>query len=104
MNRKLSIVSTEELEKAESQLHEIYDHYCEQGGKKYITRSQLQQFAQEGNLVDKKLTVPAIGLTFDGVVVGNKPGLKFPRFMEACRRLAVEKEITYQNLVIFVHW
>ena len=102
--RKLSQVSTAELEEAEGKLREIYEHFCTRSGKSYVTRGQLQQFATESNLCDdKKLTTDEVGLVFDRVVVGKKPGLKFPRFMEATRRIAIEKQITYQSLVLMAH-
>ena len=55
-SRKLSQVSTQELEEAETQLRELYEHFCAEG-KTYITRVQLQTFAEDSNLLDKKLSL-----------------------------------------------
>jgi hypothetical protein len=125
MSRKLSRVSADEMAELNKKLDEIFADFCEEGGG--VTKASLQQLAKEGGLLDKNLKDGDVGLIFESTKLGKKKVRKYleahqnqalssvtllkdslrlatqelnaDRFFEAFRKMAVTKEVTFQELV-----
>jgi serine/threonine protein kinase len=95
--RRLSSVSKAEKENTDFHIHTLFMAHenKDTGG---VTSAGLLAFAVECNLLEKRLTKNDVGLIFDSVKLGKKTSLSFDRFKEAVRKMAVKKEVTYQEL------
>jgi len=96
-SRKLSRVSTQEVEELNNLLLNFFKKYCQ--GDDGMSSGQLQSFAEESGLCDKKMSTGDVGLVFQSVKLGKKNTLNFDRFQEAIRKMAIQKEITYQEII-----
>lgn len=91
--RKISNVSEQERSAAEAAMTEIFSQFAEGDT---LSEAGLKRFAAEA---DTGVDEAQVGLIFQAVKVGRKPGLNFERFKEAVRKIAMEKESTYHELV-----
>jgi hypothetical protein len=79
-----------------AELRNMFEDMREEGG---MTLASMVTWCKECNLLDKKLTIPQVGLIFTSVVVGKKKSLHFDRFQEAVRKVAIAKGNTYQEVI-----
>ena len=97
-SRKLSRVSAEELSELNNLALVFFKKYCQ--GEDGMSSEQLQTFAEEcGVCGGSRMTRKNVGMVFQAVKLGRKTTLNFDRFQEAIRRIAISKEITYQELI-----
>jgi CRP-like cAMP-binding protein len=93
----MSVVSKTELNLLESTLRALYETFiCTDES---MDSEALQNFARDCNLIEPKLRPNDVDLIFVGVKLGKKSTLSFDRFQEACRKMAMKKEVTYAELV-----
>lgn len=96
--RKLSRVSSAEMAEINLRLQRQFEAACDtdQG----ITSAGLTKWATDAGLLDRrKLTASDVGMIFASVKLGKKTALKFDRFQEAVRKVAIAKECTFQEVV-----
>ena len=77
-SRKLSRVSAQEKEELDNALLNFFKKFCQ--GEDGMSSSQLQCFAQECNLCDKKMTEGDVLMVFQSVKLGKKDAINFDRF------------------------
>jgi hypothetical protein len=103
-SRKQSVVSAEEREQRDKDLQYLFNKYedsSEMGLPPGISSNGLTNFAKRCNLTDGKLTDSKVGLIFQSTKLAGKKkhDMNFERFQEATRKMAMDKNITYQELV-----
>jgi tetratricopeptide (TPR) repeat protein len=95
--RRISRVSAVEVQDSQFSLENLYKKYCQ--GEDGINEQQFVFLISGSDLIDKSCSETDCGLIFASVRVGKKTTLNFDRFTEAIRKIAVKKEMTYQELV-----
>ena len=99
--RKLSKVSAEEMAELNSALFELFEKYSDHDGG--ITATGLTRFCAECKLLDSgcghAMKETDCTLIFEAVKLRRKTFLNFDRFQEAVRKVAMTKEVTYQELI-----
>jgi hypothetical protein len=95
--RKLSRVSAEEMAGVHASLFGLFDQFKD--GVMGITAAGCQRFAADAALLDSKLTASEVGLIFSGVKLQKKEELGYGQFVEAVRKMAAKKGVTYQELI-----
>jgi hypothetical protein len=100
--RKQSVVTPEERAQRDKDVEYLFNKYedsSEMGLPKGISSNGLTKFAQKSNLTDGKLTEKKCGLIFQATKLGKKQDLNKERYQEALRKMAMEKNITFGELV-----
>jgi hypothetical protein len=78
------------------QLSQLFDRYST---KDVMTEAQLQAMCKQCELYQgHALATIDITMIFTSTKVGRKQELKFDRFEEACRKIAVKKSVTFTEL------
>ena len=85
--RKISNVTDQERNAAETAVQEFFDNYSSEGK---VTEQGLKRFAADAQLIGDGLDDAAVGLIFQSVKVSG--ALNFDRFKEATRKLARKDE------------
>jgi len=96
MARKLSKVSASEMQQLEHDLKELFGRYNDPTG---INEAAFAKLCSECGVTDAKFSSNDVALVFTAVKVGKKKSLNFGRFQEAIRKVAIQKEVTYQELI-----
>jgi hypothetical protein len=95
--RKLSKVSAEEMTMLNEQLEAMFNEFKDD--ETGITKAGIEKFCTNCKLFDNKLKSSDCGMIFEAVKVRKKTTLNFDRFQEAVRKIALGKEVTYQELI-----
>ena len=77
-SRKLSRVSAEDMEELNNKLTNFFKKYCQ--GEDGMSSEQLQTFAEECGLCDKRMSRSDVGMIWQGVKLGKKNTINFDRF------------------------
>jgi hypothetical protein len=88
----------EQQQGLQNNLSALYKQYTPTGAEIGVTLEALVQFSSECKLIDKKLSENDVRMIFQSVKLGKKTTLSFDRFEEACRKIAIHKEVAYQEL------
>jgi hypothetical protein len=98
--RKLSQITSTEMEALHEALHAVFDEYAEGDPPPSINVAQLQKLVEDKGLADAHLSPTDVDLIFTSTKLGKKTELNFERFQEAFRKIAMKKKSTYQNCVL----
>merc|ERR1712091_761728 len=77
----------------------LQDMFTANSSSGQMSSTQFSAWAESSNLTDARCTTTDMGLIFSGVKLGKKTTINYDRFMEACRKRAMKKEITFQALI-----
>lgn len=104
--RKLSKVSSHEMKELDETLRKIFDTYADPPKGKDaagITSQAMTTFVVDCDLLDgecgTKIKEVDVANAYASVKLGKKNTLKFERFQEAVRKIAMLKGATYQEVI-----
>lgn len=98
--RKQSAVDPGEIRTRDEALKGIFGLYCGPEGEGGMSEADFVRFCVDRELIDDlNLSSADVGLVFSSVKLGGKKEINFTVFMEACRKVALKKEVTFTELV-----
>jgi hypothetical protein len=104
-SRKLSMVSKMEMIKLNDVLEKIFKKCADSedvtkfASGKAMSETVFLDFCDKNDLLDSSFSSADASLIFASVKIGQRKTIKFDRFQEACRKVAVHKDVTYQEII-----